>query len=218
MRWLPKAIPILIGIVVLDFALAFGLEAVRILTSPISGLDQATFARTVYGLGSIGQLGPDGFIKLGGMFGGVYLTISILCGVYLASRIHALFGGRAAHDLLDATLILMVVVTLLAATPAILQGATEILMLQRLPTWMVALVAILSMVERIYENDDTRKIGLFERTVVRLLTRKNEKPSNDIAPAIREGAQDVRLNELRNAAGMNVQAEIKSVGTPMAVP
>ena len=72
--------------------------------------------------------------------------------------------------------------------------------------------------ERIYENDDTRKIGLFERTVVRLLTRKNEKPSNDIAPAIREDAQDARLNELRNAAGMNVQAEIKSVGTPMAVP
>ena len=48
MRWLPKAIPILIGIIALDFTLVFGFEALRILASPISGLEQPAFARVIF--------------------------------------------------------------------------------------------------------------------------------------------------------------------------
>ncbi len=45
MRWLPRAIPFLIGIIALDFTLVFGLEAWRIFVSPIAGLDQPAFAQ-----------------------------------------------------------------------------------------------------------------------------------------------------------------------------
>ncbi len=70
-------------------------------------------------------LTPSGLVNLATLFGMVYLTIAVMCVLHLASRIGALRGSRIDHDMLDAALILVVVSTLIAATPAILQGATE---------------------------------------------------------------------------------------------
>ncbi len=56
MRWLPKAIPILIAVIALDFALVFGFEALRIFTSPIYGLDKPVFASLIYGIGALSPM------------------------------------------------------------------------------------------------------------------------------------------------------------------
>ncbi len=217
MRWLPKAIPILIGIIALDFTLVFGLEALRVLASPISGLEQPAFARVIYGLGKIAQLGPDGLVKLATLFGGIYLVIAVMCGLHLASRIHALRGGRISHDLLDAALILVVVSTILAATPAMLQGTSEFLIQQRLPLWLVGLAATLSMVERLPEMDETRPAGLWERTIARALTRRRRVEPTYVTPAMRRQGATARWSELRSEAGMTVRVAPTTEGVPFAL-
>lgn len=217
MHWLPKAIPILIGIVALDFTLVFGFEALRILASPISGLDHPAFARVIYGLGRIASLGPDGMVMLATLFGGIYLAIATMCGLHLASRVQALRGGRISHDLLDAALILVVVSTLLAATPAMLQGAAEFLIQQRLPLWLVGLAATLSMVERLPEMEEKKPAGFWERTLTHVVTGREKDEITYVAPAIRKKGVTGRWSELRSEAGMKVRVDLKTDGAPFAM-
>ena len=56
---------------------------------------------------------------------------------------------------------LVVVSTIVVATPAILQGASDIMVQERLPLWLVGLAATLSMIERL-PDADTRQAGLFD--------------------------------------------------------
>jgi hypothetical protein len=202
MRWLPRTIPFVIGIIALDFTLVFGLEAWRIFLSPIAGLDHAPFARVVYGFGRLGGLTPAGLSNLAILFGMLYLTIAVMCLLHLASRIGALRGSRIEHDMLDAALILVVVSTLVASTPVILQGTTDILILQRLPLWLVGLAATLSMVERLPEIDKTRPPGFWERLLMRMLTRESRERTRLVAPPVRDKASPMRWNALRREAGM----------------
>ena len=202
MRWLPRVIPILIGIIVLDFALVFGHEAMRVLASPVSGLDHPSFARVVYNLGRMVRLGPDGIVALGTIFGGIYVAIAGLCCLYLASRLHSLRNGRVAHEVLDAALILVVMSTLAAATPAILHGASDFLIQQRLPMWMVGLAATLSMIERLPESDDSEPAGFWERKLLGLISRRTQAASLQADPPPREGVSAGRWDALRKEAGM----------------
>lgn len=217
MRWLPRTIPFLIGIIVLDFTLVFGLEAWRILVSPIAGLDRPAFASVVYGFGKLGGLTPSGLVNLATLFGMIYLTIAAMCLLHLASRIGALRGSRVEHDMLDAALILVVVSTLVVSMPVILQGATNILILQRLPLWLVGLAATLSMIERLPETDETRPAGFWERVLMRLMTRRDRDQTTFVAPAARESGATGRWNALRSDAGMKVRVELKTDGAPFAI-
>lgn len=214
MRWLPRTIPFLIAIIALDFTLVFGLEAWRIFFSPISGLDHPGFASVVYGYGKLGGLTPAGLSNLAILFGFIYLTIAVMCLLYLASRIGALRGSRIEHDMLDAALILVVVSTLVAGTPVILQGSTDILILQRLPLWLVGLAATLSMVERLPEIDKTRPPGFWERRILRLLNGRNRDETTYVMPAARANNMTARWNELRNEAGMKLRVDPKTAGAP----
>ena len=101
----------------------------------------------------------------------VYLTIAVDVPAASGKPDRRAARPRIEHDMLDAALILVVVSTLVAATPAILQGATEILILQRLPLWLVGLAATLSMVERLPEIDECAPPGFWERRLSRLLSR-----------------------------------------------
>jgi hypothetical protein len=217
MRWLPRTIPFLIGIIALDFTLVFGLEAWRIFVSPIAGLDQPAFASVVYKFGKLGGLTPSGLFNLATLFGMVYLTIAVMCLLHLASRIGALRVSRIYHGMLDAALILVVVSTLIASTPAILQGTTDILILQRLPLWLVGLAATLSMIERLPEMDKARAPGFWERRMTRLLAGRNRDETTYVSPAARESNATGRWNELRSNAGMRVRVELKTDGSPFAI-
>lgn len=174
MRWLPKAIPIVIAVIALDFALVFGLEALRIFTSPIYGLEKPVFAHLIHGIGALADVKAEGLFKLAAFFGAVYLTTSLVFVLHIGSRIGALRGGRISHDLLDAGLILVVISTIVAATPAILHGATDILAQERLPLWLLGLAATLSMVERVDEAD-TPQPAFIERMASRLHARRTRQ-------------------------------------------
>jgi hypothetical protein len=204
MRWLPKAIPILIAIIALDFAMVFGLEAFRVLSSPSYGLDQLVFANLVHGIGRLFGLTVQGLLSLAAFFGGVYLTISAVFTLHLASRVGALRGRQVSHDLLDAGLILVVLVTIVAATPAIMKGATEILVQERLPLWLVGLAATLSMIERLPETD-TAGPTFMERLWARFAARRARAGITVVTPAPRGTEPADRWDDLRNAGGMVIE-------------
>lgn len=202
MRWLPKAIPVLIAIIALDFALVFGFEAFRVLSSPVYGLDQPVFANLVYGIGRLFGIAGQGLFSLAAFFGGFYLTVSIVLALHLASRCRVAYGGRVSHDLLDAGLILIVLVTIVAATPAILKGATEILVQERLPLWLVGLAATLSMIERLPDTEADARPGLIERIWARLAARRKPADNTIVAPALRNDRAAIRWDDLRTEGGM----------------
>jgi hypothetical protein len=203
MRWLPRAIPALIAVIALDFALVFGLEAFRVLTSPVNGLDAPVFADLVFGIGRVIGIAGQGLYNVAGFFGGFYLTIAVVFAMYLASRIGALRGGRVSHDLLDAGLILVVLVAMVAATPAILSGATDILVQERLPLWLVGLAATLSMIERLPETDpETIRPNFAERLWMRFAARRQRTDKTVVAPARRGETAAIRWDDLRSAGGM----------------
>jgi hypothetical protein len=213
MRWLPKAIPVLIAIIALDFALVFGFEAWRIFTSPIYGLDQLAFANLVHGIAALAG-SKHWLFNIAAFFGAVYFTIAIVLTIHLATRIGALRGGHVSHDLLDAGLILIVVATIVVATPAILKGASDILVQERLPLWLVGLAATLSMIERL-PDADTRQPGYFERLWLRFAGRRTRDDMSVVTPAVRSDAPLVnRWSDLRSEAGMTVRPApvVKSAG------
>ncbi len=203
MRWLPAAIPLLIAIIAFDFAIVFGFEAARILLSPMAGLDQLAFANLVFGIGRVTGLSPEGLVRLAVFFGALNLATAILFGLYLASRIRALQGVPVAHHLLDVGLILAVMSTIVVATPAVLNGATEFLVQQRLPLWLVGLAATLSLIERLPEPR-TRPPGFWERMLVRRLMRGTRNAQLIVSPVQRGTSQALRWDALRRDAGMAV--------------
>ena len=202
MRWLPKTIPILIGIIALDLALVSGFEAWRIFTSPINGLEHKAFADLIHGIGDVADLQPDGLVKLSAFFGVINLAIAVIFALHIASRFSSAWGQHASHEMLDTGLILVVVSTLVAATPAVMQGATDILIHERLPLWLVGLAATLSMIERLPE-EPPRRSGWCER-----LLSKPVKKYPTAMPVARCGVSSLRWNALRTEAGMAVQHEV----------
>ncbi|MFN3351507.1 hypothetical protein [Pseudorhodoplanes sp.] len=206
MRWLPRAIPALIAIVAFDLAIVFGAEAIRIWTSPVYGLDQMVFANLVHGIGRLFGIKAHGLFSIAALFGALYLATAIVLMLHIGSRIAAFGGGRVSHELLDAGLILVVISTMVAATPAILQGATEFLVQQRLPLWLVGLAATLSMVERL-PDADAYYPGIVDRLARRLDRRRHRVAARlVVTPALRNAAPARRWATLRGEAGMKVAA------------
>lgn len=204
MRWMPKAIPVMVAVIALDFTLVFGFESFRVLTSPVYGLDQTAFANLNYGIGRVFGFGSEGVIRLAAFFGAVYLTIAVVFTLHLATRVASLRGAPVSHDLLDAALILVVIVTIVASTPAVLQGQTDLIVQDRLPLWLVGLAATLSMIERLPE-DDNAKPGVIERWWTRFLERRRRRDEQTVAPAIRPDGPAGHLNDLRSEAGMIIE-------------
>jgi hypothetical protein len=218
MRWLPKAIPILIAVIALDFAMVFGFEALRIFTSPIYGLEKTTFGSLVRGIGGVADLNAPGLFKLAAFFGAVYLTTSLVFVLHIGSRIGALRGGRISHDLLDAGLILAVISTLVAATPAILNGASDILIQERLPLWLVGLAATLSLIERLPDADAPQP-AFVERMAKRLHARRTRSDACVVSPAVRTALAPERWNSLRDEAGMVIDvAQAEKPAGPWFLP
>jgi hypothetical protein len=204
MRWLPKVVPVLIAIIAIDLAMVFGFEAFRILSSPIYGLDQRAFSKLVYGIAWLFGAGPQGLFNLAAFFGAVYLTIAAVFTLHLGNRLGALRGMRLSHDLLDAGMILVVVAALVAATPAIMQGASDVMIQGRLPLWLVGLAATLSMIERLPQTD-TRRPGRAELWWSRFAARRSGRNAHIVSPAIRDRAVPQRWNDLRSEAGMTIE-------------
>jgi len=183
-RWLPKSIPFLVVSISLYFTLSFSIEAMRILASPVHGLDLPGFAHVVHGIGRRFGMEAAGLIRLAAFLGAVKLLVAALFAVYLVSRIKSLMGHEAEHEVV-------------AAMPALIDGEATLLAEHRLPLWLGGLAVMLSMIERVVVDEKAS-----ERTAA---ARQRLSVYDVTLPPNRNGISTLRWDALRRRA--NVAAE-----------
>ena len=195
MQFLPNPVSLIIGSIALYFALLWGFEASRILTSPIYGLDNSAFAHGIYGLGRVLDLSPNELLLIAAFFGVVKLAVACLFICHIVDRMGALWGRKADHESLEAALVLAVVSTLVAATPALIAGASGMLRLHTLHLVLAGVVATLSVVERIAEREENTRVTEVEKAAVQAAFE-----TTVTLPALRNAVSAWRWNLLRKAA------------------
>jgi hypothetical protein len=145
MRRLSSSIPLIICGVALYFTLHWGLDAIRILASPINGLDEQGFARIVLAIARSGEWPP---LAVAVFFGAMKLGAAIAFAVYLAHRLCSLGDAEPRHEILETGLVLVTVTIFAMALPVFVQDPGHAFDQYRVSLWMVGLAATLSMVER----------------------------------------------------------------------
>lgn len=195
-RWLPKSIPFLVVSISLYFTLSFSIEAMRILASPVHGLDLPGFAHVVHGIGRRFGMEATNLIRLAAFLGAVKLSVAALFAVYLVSRIKSL-GHEAEHEVLDAAVLLVAAVTVVAAMPALIDGEATLLAEHRLPLWLGGLAVTLSMIERVVVDEKAS-----ERTAA---ARQRLTVYDVTLPPKRNGVSTLRWDALRRTANVAAQ-------------
>lgn len=195
-RWLPRSIPFLVVSIALYFTFHFGLDAIRILTSPVHGLDLPDFAHVVHGIGRRFGFAATGLLQLAAFLGALKLAVAVLFAVYLVSRAKSLMGHEADHEVVDAAVLLIVSITVVAAMPALFDGQTDLLSAYRLPLWFGGLAVTLSMIERVIAE---------EKASLRDAARLPRYSVYDVTlPPKRNGVSTQRWDALRRSANVNV--------------
>lgn len=190
MRRFTVAIPFLIVGVCLYFIAVFSKEALSVFLSPIWGLDNESFSRTVYDIGRLFGFGPTGLVMLAAFLGALKLVTAIVFAFYLFGRFARPFGQETEHELLDAAVVLALVSTFVAAAPALLEATPQFLAQHRPALWLCGLAATLSMIERVVQGE--------ERS--RLITAVAAQPMS-AQPPQRGNASALRWNYLRRMSG-----------------
>lgn len=195
MRFLPSTVSLIIASIALYFALLWGFEASRILTSPIYGLDNSAFARIIYGIGRVLHLGPNGLLLAAAFFGAAKLAVASLFICHIVDQIGALLGRETDHESLEAALLLVVVATVVAATPALIEDAPGLLRLHTLHLVLAGVAATLSIAERMAEREERTRVAEVEKAALAAAAE-----ATATMPALRNAVSAWRWNLLRKAA------------------
>jgi hypothetical protein len=148
MRKLSGAAVAMIEGVALYFALCWGFDALRILTSPNCGLDDVWHSQFVFAIGRQFSLSLIGLLKLAAFFGALKLAIAGICVVHILDRLRALAGGNADSEVLEAGLILVVRISIASAGPAVWSQSTELVREYIVQLVLTAIATALCIVER----------------------------------------------------------------------
>jgi hypothetical protein len=108
------------------FTLFWGSEALRMLTSPSWGLDDAWRSQFVFVIGAMLGLAPVGLIKLAAFFAMLMLAVAAICAISVLDRLRSLVTGKPDVDVLEAGLILIVAISILAVGPAVWSQNVEL--------------------------------------------------------------------------------------------
>jgi hypothetical protein len=98
-------------------------------------------------------LGPNGLIQLAAFFGTLKLAVAGICAIHIIDRFRSLASGKPVSDVLEGGLILVVLITIASAGPAVWSHNPELLRDQVIQLALAALATALSMVERNYSKD-----------------------------------------------------------------
>lgn len=138
--------------VALYFALFWGYDALRVLTSPTYGLEDVWRSQFVFGVGAMFHLAPMGLIKLAAFFGAVKLAVAVICAVHIVDRVRALAGGAVHSDVLETGLMLVVAVSIVSIAPAVWSHNADLVRAQAIQLALAALATALSMLERSFSR------------------------------------------------------------------
>jgi hypothetical protein len=138
--------------VALYFTLVWGFDGLRALLLPNYGLEDVWRSQFVFGIGSMFGLGPMGLIKLAAFFGVLKLTVALICAVHIFDRLRSFFGGKANSEIFEGGLILVVLITIASAGPAVLSHNVDLVREQAIQLAIAGLAVALCMVERSYRR------------------------------------------------------------------
>jgi hypothetical protein len=137
--------------VALYFTLFWGYEALRVLTSPTYGLEDVWRSQFVFGVGSYFHLAPMGLIKLAAFFATLKLAVALICAIHLVDRLRSLAGTTVINpDILEAGLMLVVLISIASAGPAIWSQNLDLLREQAIQLLLAVVATALCLVERGY--------------------------------------------------------------------
>ena len=148
MRKLSAAAIAIIVCVALYFTVSWGYDGLRVLTSPSYGLDDVSRSQFIFGIGSIFGLSPIGLIKLAAFFGAVKLAVAGFCAVHIFDRLRALAGGKPESEILEGSLILVVLISIVAVGPAVWSHDADMLREAAIQLALAAVAAALLLLER----------------------------------------------------------------------
>src|SRR5262245_33323188 len=113
--------------VALYFAVVWGYDGLRILSSPSYGLEDVWRSEFIFAIGSLVGLGPIGLIKLAAFFGALKLAVACICVLHIADRFRSLSRGQANSEILEAALILIVAISIVSVGPASFRDGAELI-------------------------------------------------------------------------------------------
>lgn len=141
------ATAIIIG-VAFYFAVAWGYDGLRVLTSPSYGLDDVWRSQFIFGIGSVFGLSPIGLIKLAAFFGAMKLAVAAFCAMHVFDRVRALTGRKPEPEILEGGLILVVLVSIVAVGPAVWSHNAGMLREATIQLALAAVATALLLLER----------------------------------------------------------------------
>jgi len=150
MRKISGAAVAMILAIAFYFTLFWGFDALRMLTSPTYGLEDVWRSQFVFGIGRVLGLGPIGLIQLSAFFGTVKLAVAAICAVHIADRFRSLASGKPVSEVLEGGMILVLLISIASAGPAVWSHNAELVREQSIPIAFAALATALSMLERSY--------------------------------------------------------------------
>jgi hypothetical protein len=144
----PVHAPAVITLVIaVYFALAWGFDALAMLRSPAFGLDDVWGSQFLFVLGRLVSLSPIGLIKLAAFFATLKLAAALACLGYVAAAIRA-WPARHSPDVLEAGLILIVAISILAVGPAVWAQDAALVRRHTIDLALAGLAVALCLVER----------------------------------------------------------------------
>jgi hypothetical protein len=152
MRKVSIATVVMLMSIALYFTVSWGVDALRVLTSPTYGLEDVWRSQYVFGIGGLLGLGPVALIQLAAFFGAVKFAVAVICALHIIDRFYSFATGNPVSDMLEGALILVVLITIASAGPAIWSHNPELLREQVIQLALAGLATALGMVERNYRN------------------------------------------------------------------
>jgi hypothetical protein len=149
MRWVRGTASAAVMIIAFYFVVRWGGEALRVFVSPSYGLEEFGRSQEVFSVSH--ALGLHGYtlFRVAAFFGAFKLVGAVAFALHLADRARALAGRRAAeHQMLEAGLLLVVLLSLAIAWPALIQNNASLVRDCELNLALAAVAAILNIAER----------------------------------------------------------------------
>jgi hypothetical protein len=143
------AIGALILAIAIYFALFWGFDALRILTSPTFGLEDTWRSQVVFEIGRYAGLGPEGLLQLAAILGALKLTVAGVCVVHVVDRVRAVvMRGDPVNEILETGLLIAVGVGIVALVPAILSKNADLTRDLTIQLLLAAIAATATVIER----------------------------------------------------------------------
>jgi hypothetical protein len=153
MRSFPGLGAVNAALISLYFAPVWGIDAVRVLTSPYYGFEHRTHVVAASYFRGLLDLGLDGLVRASTVLAGIKLVIAVAFVAYLIDFARALVVGREPNrETLDAVLVLAGAAIMLWGWPALGSGDGDLIRVQATQFLLLTGAMIVILLERQLEE------------------------------------------------------------------